>query len=128
MAGFVAAGGPLYEQASLAGCCVVGTALCSSSAAALNQIIERDRDALMKRTQQRPLVTGALSVSEAKSAAAILNQTRLEHKPKLEPRFVVDFSAGLADCFGQDQSSRNQHSTDFVNFLVFRLVSSSPKV
>jgi len=71
MAGFVAAGGPLYEQASLAGCCVVGTALCSSSAAALNQIIERDRDALMKRTQQRPLVTGALSVSEAKSAAAI---------------------------------------------------------
>lgn len=35
----------------------IGTALCSSSASALNQIFERDRDALMKRTAQRPLVT-----------------------------------------------------------------------
>jgi len=69
LAGFVAAGGPLYEQAPLAASCVVGTALCSFSAAALNQIYERDRDALMKRTQQRPLVTGALTVREAKVAA-----------------------------------------------------------
>ena len=35
----------------------LGTALCSSSASALNQIFERDRDAKMKRTAQRPLVT-----------------------------------------------------------------------
>eukprot|EP00536_Pseudo-nitzschia_multiseries_P003071 jgi/Psemu1/295096/fgenesh1_pm.43_\ len=69
LAGFVAAGGPLYEQAPLAASCVVGTALCSFSAAAMNQIYERDRDALMKRTQQRPLVTGALTVREAKVAA-----------------------------------------------------------
>mmetsp|Transcript_17654 Transcript_17654/g.40714 ORF Transcript_17654/g.40714 Transcript_17654/m.40714 type:complete len:453 (+) Transcript_17654:117-1475(+) len=71
LAGFVAAGGPLYEQAQLAGCCVVGTALCSFSAAALNQIYERDRDSMMKRTQKRPLVTGVLSVNEARVAAAL---------------------------------------------------------
>lgn len=71
LAGFVAAGGPLYEQVPLASCCVVGTALCSFSAAALNQIYERDRDSKMKRTQQRPLVTGALTVPEAKTAAAL---------------------------------------------------------
>ena len=70
-AGFVAAGGPLSEQAMVAGCCVVGTALCSSSAAALNQILERDRDAKMKRTQQRPLVKGDLTVKQASLAAGV---------------------------------------------------------
>lgn len=70
-AGFVAAGGPLSEQAALAGCCVVGTALCSSSAAAFNQIFEIDRDSKMKRTQKRPLVVKTLSVQEATTAAAV---------------------------------------------------------
>lgn len=71
-AGFVAAGGPfLSDQVALAGCCLVGTALCSSSAAAWNQIFERDRDAAMKRTQQRPLVRGNLTVSEATTAATL---------------------------------------------------------
>eukprot|EP00529_Nitzschia_sp_RCC80_P025686 CAMPEP_0113450760 /NCGR_PEP_ID=MMETSP0014_2-20120614/5991_1 /TAXON_ID=2857 /ORGANISM="Nitzschia sp." /LENGTH=520 /DNA_ID=CAMNT_0000342099 /DNA_START=89 /DNA_END=1651 /DNA_ORIENTATION=+ /assembly_acc=CAM_ASM_000159 len=70
-AGFVAAGGPLSEQALLATCCITGTALCSSSAAAWNQIFEVDRDAQMKRTQQRPLVTGVLSLGEAKTAATL---------------------------------------------------------
>jgi protoheme IX farnesyltransferase len=64
-AGFVAAGGPLSEQVGLATCCVVGTALCSSSAAGWNQILEIDRDAKMKRTQNRPLVTGVLTKKEA---------------------------------------------------------------
>jgi len=71
LAGFVAAGGPLYDQAQLAGCCVVGTALCAFSAAALNQIYERDRDSMMKRTQKRPLVIGTLTVNEAKMAATL---------------------------------------------------------
>lgn len=70
-AGFVAAGGPLSEQATLAGCCILGTALCSSSAAAWNQILERDRDAKMKRTQQRPLVINTLTVKEASIAATL---------------------------------------------------------
>eukprot|EP00980_Cylindrotheca_fusiformis_P000222 scaffold52_cov183-Cylindrotheca_fusiformis.AAC.1 len=70
-AGFVATGGPLSEQAALAGCCIVGTALCSSSAAAFNQIFEIDRDSKMKRTQQRPLVVKALTVQEATTAATL---------------------------------------------------------
>eukprot|EP00526_Cylindrotheca_closterium_P009273 CAMPEP_0113607094 /NCGR_PEP_ID=MMETSP0017_2-20120614/3201_1 /TAXON_ID=2856 /ORGANISM="Cylindrotheca closterium" /LENGTH=432 /DNA_ID=CAMNT_0000515675 /DNA_START=168 /DNA_END=1466 /DNA_ORIENTATION=- /assembly_acc=CAM_ASM_000147 len=70
-AGFVAAGGPLSDQAALAGCCIVGTALCSSSAAAFNQIFEIDRDSKMKRTQKRPLVVNTLSVQEATTAAAV---------------------------------------------------------
>jgi len=68
-AGFVAAGTPLSEQATVAAACVIGTALCSSSAAAWNQILERDRDALMKRTKQRPLVQNHLTVQEASLAA-----------------------------------------------------------
>jgi protoheme IX farnesyltransferase len=49
--------------------CVVGTMLCSSSASALNQIIEQDRDGRMKRTQQRPLVQGVLTTEQAQRAA-----------------------------------------------------------
>jgi protoheme IX farnesyltransferase len=71
LAGFIAAGGPLYEQAPVAVSCVVGTALCSFSAAAMNQIYERDRDSMMKRTQKRPMVTGALTLNEAKLAATL---------------------------------------------------------
>jgi heme o synthase len=51
--------------------CVVGTFLCSASASAVNQIVERDRDAAMKRTQARPLVTHALTLNQAKGAAAV---------------------------------------------------------
>eukprot|EP00521_Asterionellopsis_glacialis_P014752 CAMPEP_0195298372 /NCGR_PEP_ID=MMETSP0707-20130614/23337_1 /TAXON_ID=33640 /ORGANISM="Asterionellopsis glacialis, Strain CCMP134" /LENGTH=427 /DNA_ID=CAMNT_0040360455 /DNA_START=102 /DNA_END=1385 /DNA_ORIENTATION=+ len=67
-AGFVAAGGPLNPVTLSAAC--VGTALCSSSASALNQIIEMDRDAKMKRTQQRPLVKGVLTKEQGQLAAA----------------------------------------------------------
>lgn len=66
-AGFVAAGGPLCPV-TLSACCV-GTALCSKSAAALNQILEQSLDAKMKRTQQRPLVQGTLTMTEASLAA-----------------------------------------------------------
>ena len=66
-AGFAAAGGPLCP-ATLSACCA-GTALCSSSAAALNQIFEQNLDAKMKRTQQRPLVQGTLTMTEASVAA-----------------------------------------------------------
>lgn len=46
---------PVFFAASL------GTALCASSAATFNQILEADRDSQMKRTAHRPLVTGAVS-------------------------------------------------------------------
>ena len=62
-AGYIAAGEPIHWPTLAA--CLVGTAACSSSAAALNQILERDRDARMKRTQNRPLVQGHLTVGAA---------------------------------------------------------------
>ena len=53
--GFLAAATPIsYTTLAAAS---LGTALCSSSASTLNQIFEQDRDARMKRTAQRPLVT-----------------------------------------------------------------------
>jgi heme o synthase len=39
---------------------IIGTGLVASGAAALNQLIERDYDALMPRTQNRPLPSGRL--------------------------------------------------------------------
>lgn len=40
---------------------VFGTALVASGAAALNQLIERDHDALMRRTESRPLPSGRMT-------------------------------------------------------------------
>src|SRR5207237_908265 len=44
---------------------LVGTALVAAGTNALNQVAERDTDALMRRTARRPLPTGRLSVSAA---------------------------------------------------------------
>lgn len=44
---------------------LIGTALIASSASILNQWWEKDRDALMPRTQNRPLPSGRLSSFEA---------------------------------------------------------------
>ncbi len=52
---------------SLGGFCVAG------AANALNQVLERDFDKLMKRTANRPLATGRMTVSEAVLAAGILS-------------------------------------------------------
>lgn len=42
---------------------ISGTALLAAGAAALNQVLEVDLDSVMKRTQDRPLVTGLFPVS-----------------------------------------------------------------
>ena len=68
-AGFVAAGGPISPQLDVLAAVTVGTFLCSASAGAMNQIIEVDRDRKMRRTQQRPLVSGVLSKQHATTAA-----------------------------------------------------------
>jgi protoheme IX farnesyltransferase len=47
------------------GAAVSGTALCSFSANTFNQIIERDSDALMRRTMMRPLPTRRVSIPQA---------------------------------------------------------------
>ncbi len=51
---------------SLGGYLVVG------AANGFNQVIERDRDALMKRTKNRPMPTGRLSVMEAMVACTLM--------------------------------------------------------
>ncbi len=45
--------------------CMLGTALSAAGAAALNQLIERDADAKMRRTRSRPLPTGEMSAPSA---------------------------------------------------------------
>lgn len=59
-----------FSWTGLVGLCVAGTLLTGASNA-LNQVLEVSEDALMKRTAQRPLVVGSLSVSEAVGAAFI---------------------------------------------------------
>ena len=46
---------------------LVGTAFVAGGAAALNQVWERRSDALMRRTQNRPVASGRLGVAEAAS-------------------------------------------------------------
>ena len=50
----------------------IGIALAASSAAAINHFIDRKADALMSRTENRPLPTGNLSTINVLSFAAIL--------------------------------------------------------
>ena len=57
------AGSPLDWTTMAAAC--VGTGLCAGSASTFNQVLEKDRDATMKRTKTRPLPLGKVSQSEA---------------------------------------------------------------
>ena len=50
----------------------LGIALCAASAAAVNQIIDRQIDARMARTQGRPIVQGHIGVWQASLFAAVL--------------------------------------------------------
>jgi len=51
---------------------VIGTALVAGGAAVLNQLYERDTDALMRRTQRRPLPAGRVAAPEARIFGAAL--------------------------------------------------------
>lgn len=61
--GFIAAGPTALAFTSLPtfAAASIGTALCASSAATFNQVIEVERDRQMKRTGNRPLVTGVVT-------------------------------------------------------------------
>lgn len=56
---------------------VVGTTLVAGGAAALNQLYERDTDALMQRTRMRPLPDGRISPSEARVFGLLLSAAGL---------------------------------------------------
>lgn len=49
---------------------LIGTALVAAGTNAMNQIVERDADALMRRTARRPLPDGRVTVGEATAFAA----------------------------------------------------------
>ncbi len=51
---------------------IVGAGLVAGAAAALNQVAERDIDALMARTRERPLPAGRISPGEARLFALVL--------------------------------------------------------
>jgi protoheme IX farnesyltransferase len=59
----VAAGNSITLLVAFHAC--VGTALVAASASVLNQWIERDRDAVMKRTSKRPIPMGRVASSQA---------------------------------------------------------------
>ena len=51
---------------------LTGIALCAASAAAINQVVDREADASMTRTDQRPLPKGNLSVLHASIFAFVI--------------------------------------------------------
>lgn len=58
-----------WVQLSLA---AIGIALAGASAAAFNQVVDRDIDAVMRRTRRRPLPSGTLTVTAASRFATLL--------------------------------------------------------
>ena len=69
--GYYLAGGPILHLLSLQGAAMLsGTMLTAFSAAVLNQLLEVPYDRMMERTRRRPLVTGAISSSQAVTACA----------------------------------------------------------
>jgi heme o synthase len=56
---------------------VAGTALVAGGAAVLNQVYERDTDALMRRTRQRPLPDGRVSTTDAAVFGIVLSAAGL---------------------------------------------------
>ena len=76
VAGYAMAHGDTTAFAGL-GWMVVGTGLVSGGASAINQVIERETDGLMRRTRQRPLPDGRLTAVEALAFAGILSVSGL---------------------------------------------------
>ena len=52
---------------------VVGTALVAAGSSALNQVLERETDALMKRTANRPIPSGRMSPDQALAIGVLLS-------------------------------------------------------
>src|SRR5437762_576127 len=70
-------GGPASADFTSMAQAVVGTALVAGGAAVLNQLYERDTDALMRRTRQRPLPDGRVSPVDAGVFGMVLSAAGL---------------------------------------------------
>lgn len=66
-------GGPQSTDVMLMAQAVAGTALVAGGAAVLNQLYERDTDALMRRTRLRPLPDGRVSPADARVFGIVLS-------------------------------------------------------
>jgi protoheme IX farnesyltransferase len=76
LVGFVTASpGPAWTFALAAA--LAGTGLVAAGASVLNQVMERDTDALMLRTRTRPLPAGRIGPGEARAFGALLTATGL---------------------------------------------------
>lgn len=62
-----------------------GGLLITGAANALNQVLEKDFDLLMERTQTRPVATGRMSVSEAVMAAGLMGLTGIVFLASFNP-------------------------------------------
>ena len=70
--GYVLGAGYNFSWVGLAVLCLGGF-LITGASNALNQVLEKDYDSIMKRTANRPLATGRMSVSEAVMAAGFMS-------------------------------------------------------
>jgi len=68
---------------------VIGGFLVTGSSNAFNQVLEREFDKMMKRTQSRPLVKGTLSVTESVIVSAIMGVVGLYCLYLLNPLSAV---------------------------------------
>jgi protoheme IX farnesyltransferase len=73
---------------------IVGTALIASGASALNEYVERDLDALMQRTRNRPLPAGRLQAPDALLFSAIISAVGVGYL-----MFFVNMITGLLGLF-----------------------------
>ncbi len=76
LVGFVM-GSPGPAWGLLMAAALAGTGLVAAGASALNQVMERDTDALMLRTRARPLPAGRLGVAEARAFGVLLSASGL---------------------------------------------------
>ena len=72
---------------------LIGIGLVSGGTAAINEVVERDVDALMRRTAQRPLVTGSMSLLHASIIAF-----RDDHRRRDVSRDRHQLANGNPDC------------------------------
>ncbi len=76
MAGYVMAGGDTRDAVTMLSV-AVGTLLVAGGASAINQVIERVPDSLMRRTRRRPMPDGRLTAVEALLFAAAITAAGL---------------------------------------------------